>query len=131
MTPKELHEKLEASQAGGYIIDIAAECMNNLPLILRALSALSGLESVKGADEWQPIETAPRDVNTEFLAFGHYWYPDDKAPTTYQRIAWYSGDENYPWEDDEGRHPPGFYSHWQPMRNPPALSQLDQLEVAG
>ena len=49
MTPKELHEKLEASQAGGYIIDIAAECLNNLPLILRALSALSGLESVRGA----------------------------------------------------------------------------------
>ena len=55
MTPKELHDelkRLETAAGGTEVYDdshLRYALRNNLPTILRALSALSGLESVKGA----------------------------------------------------------------------------------
>jgi len=67
---------------------------------------------------WQDIETAPRNGD-EFLAYGAYLYDGDFALTEYMRVANYSGNPEWPWEDDEGQHPVNFYSHWQPLPEPP------------
>ena len=64
--------------------------------------------------DWQDISTAPRNGD-EFLAFGSYIYEGDVEPTTYISIAEYSGNEKFPWRDDEGLHPYGFFSHWLPL----------------
>lgn len=68
--------------------------------------------------EWQPIETAPRD-GTEFLAYGSYLYPDDKAVTEYIEIVEWSGHDGWPWLSGSEMHAPGVYSHWMPLPSPP------------
>lgn len=67
---------------------------------------------------WQDIETAPRD-GTEFLAYGCYIYPGDSGPTEYRKIAAYSGNEEWPWEDDDGQSRAEVFTHWQPLPDPP------------
>ena len=67
MTPKELHDELKRARAGGYISQINAMCLNNLPLIL---SALSGLEGVKGALKaheafWQKVREHEGQVEAD------------------------------------------------------------------
>lgn len=94
---------------------------NDAAFIASSRTALPALiaevERLNAEAEWQPIETAPRD-GTEFLAFGSYLYEGDKTETIYYRTACWSGDENWPWEDEEGKHPHGFFSHWRPLTPP-------------
>lgn len=64
--------------------------------------------------EWRDISSAPRD-ESPFLAYGKYQYPGDLSVTEYFEVARYSGDDEWPWEDGEGQHREGFFSHWQPL----------------
>lgn len=138
MTPKELHDELKRLLAlthneempmrirGDASISIGEVAHENIKTVIRALSALSGLEGVKGADEWQPMAKAPKD-GTWILAYS----PDG----TWARVSWghnRSGElawcsATYSWTYNK-------FTHWRPLLTPPArsaLSQLDQLEAAG
>lgn len=64
--------------------------------------------------EWKLINEAPKDV--DILAFGFYIYPGDKDPTIYYRIGSVEGEYFY---DEEGTHPLGFVTHFQPLPSPP------------
>jgi hypothetical protein len=76
-------------------------------------------ESVVG---WQPIETAPKD--RQFLAYGSYLYPGDRAVTDYTMIAEFScGDAEWPYRTHEGTHRKGFFSHWMPLPPSPTEGQ--------
>jgi len=73
------------------------------------------------ADDWQPIETAPKDV----LLIGAFRYsPDDDGAQTVGQIEWRT---NWP---DKGSKPNWFYlerdddwiaypTHWMPLPAPP------------
>ena len=90
--------------------------------ILRLYAALAAERRRAEADmrerAWQPMETAPKD-GCDFLAYGSYLYHGDAHATEYTRVACYDGDDrDFPWWDEEGGHPNGFFSHWYPL--PPA-----------
>lgn len=75
--------------------------------------------------KWLPIETAPRD-GTQFIGYGSYHYPDGKRPTGYILMVSYSGDDQWPWYDADGKSAPGVYSHWMPLPSPPAIRSGEQ-----
>lgn len=68
--------------------------------------------------EWRDISTAPD--HEDFLAYGSYLYPGDKAETKYIMIAEKTGLPDWPYETDEGQHPANFFSHWMPLPPPPS-----------
>ncbi len=69
-------------------------------------------------DVLRPIEEAPKD-GSEVLGFGSYVYEGDTSPTNYCSIAHWSGDEAWPWENHEGKHPPEFFTHFIPLASLP------------
>ncbi|MBD9455180.1 Lar family restriction alleviation protein [Rhizobium sp. RHZ02] len=111
-----------ANQLGGYVGPDTPERLKRFLLkeekaaaaladeIVRLRSELAKARSA-AMEGWQPIETMPTD--REFLAFGYYFYPGDKAPTVYTMIAEISlGDPEWPYRTHEGTHRKGFFSHW-------------------
>jgi hypothetical protein len=73
-------------------------------------------EGLGMVSDWKPIASAPRD-GTEFLAC----YTGELG--IWFRVAEYSGNPQSPWEDDEGMHPEGFFTHWQPLPTPPSTGE--------
>lgn len=79
------------------------------------VQAFARFEAQIRAEGWRPIETAPRD-GSEFL--GYHLCADAYTGDWYALVE-YSGDQQWPWEDQEGRHPRGFLTHWMPPPAPP------------
>lgn len=87
------------------------------------------IEAGNGGDGWLPIETMPTD--RQFLAFGYYFYPGDKAPTVYTMIAEASfGDPEWPYRTNEGTHRKGFFSHWCDLPKLPVITSNEGREKA-
>ncbi len=106
-------ERIAEDWACGRLTGTVAEAID-------AACAKAKAFAVKAAG-WQPIETAPRD-GTEFLAFGSYFYPGDKDATVYCSIVSRNGEF---WNDWEGDHPDGFFSHWTPLPSPPKINHIE------
>lgn len=73
------------------------------------------------ADQWQTIDSAPRDG--QFLVYGSYHYPGDKNPTEYISIVERSGDPAWPWATSEGNVAREAFTHWQPLPSPPRAKE--------
>jgi hypothetical protein len=76
------------------------------------------LRALLGEREWRPIDTAPRD-GTPFIGYGSYLYQGDAHVTSYTKIVEYSGDEDWPWLDDDSKNKLDSYSHWRTLPSPP------------
>lgn len=90
--------------------------LNELPAILAALQEGSGaLPASPSGGQWQPIETAPREIEFrcllahEFSVITGYW-------------------DGEKWVNERSRHP--FYSypatHWMPLPDAPSMGILRQ-----
>lgn len=78
----------------------------------------SGGKIIPYVNQWQPIETAPKD-GTKILVYGYYIYDGDKDRTEYTHlVVW---DEDFSaWESDDGEFVDSeIFSHWQPLPSPP------------
>ena len=75
--------------------------------------AAPAAEAVTGRDEWQPIETAPKD-GTWVLG----WAQSDSAP---YRISWgRNHDGRLAWSTTFCSFASGYLTHWRPLPAPPA-----------
>lgn len=92
---------------------ICSDCKSEGPLASTALEAiyLWNRRPAEDARQWQPMETAPRDV-TPVLLFDHV--------CQMQRVAVWV-DDYHMWFTDWGRG--GYwdsdFSHWMPLPDPP------------
>ena len=67
------------------------------------------------ADEWRPIETAPKD-GTQVMLFWQYVYPGDKHRTCGYEIGYW---DDSSWATLSEDTPDGIISHWHALLAPP------------
>lgn len=85
------------------------------PAIDLTLTAVECIKKLKAENEWQPIETAPKD-NTVFLA----WRKHATHPLMVRYESSYDWFANY-----DGEHVYDL-THWMPLPKPPAMAQGDK-----
>ena len=79
------------------------------------LTTVECIKKLKAENEWQPIETAPKD-NTVFLA----WRKHATHPLMVRYESSYDWFANY-----DGEHVYDL-THWMPLPKPPAMAQGEQ-----
>ena len=78
--------------------------------MLQTDAVLSAMQDVG----WRGIESAPRD-GTKFRG---YHLSLDGYTENWFALVEYSGDDQWPWKDVEGKHREQFLTHWQPFLAP-------------
>ena len=112
-------KKLRAAEVDGCFgpsdWDDPDDCANGTCYCARQCEAeaRAALEAGEAA-AWQPVELAPKDDT--FLG---YHKAQDAYSGDWCSLCWRSGDDAMPWEDDEGKHPPGFLTHFCVLPTPP------------
>lgn len=80
------------------------------------------LQALQRAQEWQPIETAPKDGRRIILGYAGsyseegYWL-SDPSKNYWGETGWFATDENVL------SHHPSNPTHWMPLPEPPSLRQ--------
>ena len=125
MTPEELEALADALQSrpnlGGLRQTTLAELAVYDAERWSAAAALRACAERLRAEEWQPIETAPRD-GTRVLA----WWPDayDNGSAVQVETWWgpFHGSALCGWQSafEEAAAPPHGPTHWRPRPAPPA-----------
>ena len=102
------HNRLECYSTG-----ITNQIIESLRSV--AEKSLAELAALKAENEWQPIETAPKD-NAVFLA----WRKHATHPLMVRYEPSYDWFANY-----DGEHVYDL-THWMPLPKPPAMAQGEQ-----
>ena len=114
----------------------------DLRAVIRAIEkALATPAPAKTYEDWQPIETAPKDGKTEVDLWVHYTVEATKFRSQRRVVnckwwpkGWFDqGGMPLEWseEDEEDGHIDSFATHWRPLPAPPGLPSPPALEAAG
>lgn len=83
-------------------------------------SEIDRLRAELAKRQWQPIETAPKDGDTNILigCFGKHWHGE-------QFIVFYDNDKpKYPWQTPDGiSYHQDAPTHWMPLPAPPGKEE--------
>ncbi|WP_156421758.1 hypothetical protein, partial [Aureimonas ureilytica] len=98
----------------GFVYDVRDRMLAAQDTIARLSEALAEAEK-KGAEDWQPIETAPRDAEAVLITGGTWLYSESFADGICDWIAIASFDPNafgdHKWNGGNGTEYDGVYWH--------------------